>query len=203
VTSDGDARARDRAAQVRPRGFEHPDARQIPTGATAPVGFDVGLTVDGPRGATVKPGRSEVARLTGAAIVPITVGSRRHRTLSSWDAFEVPAPGTRVVVRYAAPVVVPAQDRDAMEAHRVEFERALRITAGVDRGALCRALPVRGRLGRPRLRGGVALLLLAWLMNRDAFTRRRMRVDARGRWVVSVGALEWEERKTPMAMLLL
>jgi len=102
-------------------------------------GFDVGLTVDGPRGPrhVVKSGAIEIARLTGSAIVPITTASRRHRTLASWDAFEVPAPCTRVVVRYAAPVLVPAQgDRDAMEAYRVELERALmRITEEADRGA--------------------------------------------------------------------
>jgi lysophospholipid acyltransferase (LPLAT)-like uncharacterized protein len=103
-------------------------------------GLDVALTVDGPRGPrhVVKPGAIEIAKLTGAAIVPVTAASRRHRTLSSWDAFEVPAPGTRVVVRYAAPVLVPAgADRDTLEARRVELERTLiRITEEADRGAL-------------------------------------------------------------------
>ncbi len=103
-------------------------------------GFDVGLTVDGPRGPrhVVKPGAIEIARLTGAAIVPITSASRRHRTLASWDAFEVPAPGTRVIVRYGAPVRVPAQaDRDTVEACRLELERSLtRITGEADRDAL-------------------------------------------------------------------
>ena len=103
-------------------------------------GFDVGLTVDGPRGPrhVAKPGAIEIAKLTGAAIVPITTASRRHRTLASWDGFEVPAPGTRVVVRYAAPVIVSARaDRDDMDACRVELERSLvRITEEADRAAL-------------------------------------------------------------------
>ena len=50
----------------------------------------------------------------------------------------VPLPGTRVVVRYAAPVQVPAEaDRDTMEACRAGLERTLaRITEEADRGAL-------------------------------------------------------------------
>ena len=64
-------------------------------------GFDLGITVDGPRGprGVVKAGVVEVARQTGAAIVPITTPSNRKRVFASWDAFEQPAPFARVVVR--------------------------------------------------------------------------------------------------------
>jgi lysophospholipid acyltransferase (LPLAT)-like uncharacterized protein len=102
-------------------------------------GYDVGLTVDGPRGPrlVVKSGVVDVAKLTGAAIVPIASGSRRHRTFASWDAFELPWPLTRVVVAYGPPVVVPGDaDREVLEAKRREVEDTLhRITEACDRAA--------------------------------------------------------------------
>jgi lysophospholipid acyltransferase (LPLAT)-like uncharacterized protein len=83
----------------------------------------------------VKPGVIEVARQTGAAIVPITSASDRHRTFRSWDAFELPAPYASVVVRYGKPVFVEAAaDRVAVEVRRLDVERELsRITDEADR----------------------------------------------------------------------
>jgi lysophospholipid acyltransferase (LPLAT)-like uncharacterized protein len=102
-------------------------------------GFDVGVTVDGPRGprGVVKPGVVDVARQTGAAIVPITTASSRRRVFSSWDAFELPAPFARVVVRYGEPVMVePDADRNVVDARRLDVERELaRITEEADRSA--------------------------------------------------------------------
>jgi lysophospholipid acyltransferase (LPLAT)-like uncharacterized protein len=106
---------------------------------TVRAGLDVGLTVDGPRGprGVVKPGVVEVARQTGAAIVPITSASDRHRVFKSWDAFELPLPFARVVVRYGEPILVdPGLDREGVEARRLDVERELtRITAEADRSA--------------------------------------------------------------------
>jgi len=100
-------------------------------------GLDLGMMVDGPRGPRhqVKPGSLEIAKITGAAIVPITTSSRRHKTLSSWDAFEVPLPFTRVRVAYGAPVTVPPDaSPEALEVKRQELERTLRaITEENDR----------------------------------------------------------------------
>lgn len=105
----------------------------------ARAGFDLGVSVDGPRGprGVVKPGVVEVARQTGAAIVPITAASSRRRVFSSWDAFELPAPFARVVVRYGEPVTVEANaDRAVADARRLEVERELtRITEEADRAA--------------------------------------------------------------------
>jgi lysophospholipid acyltransferase (LPLAT)-like uncharacterized protein len=101
------------------------------------AGYDVGVTVDGPRGPRfeVKPGVVEVAKLTGCAMIPVTTSSRRHRVFGSWDAFELPAPFTRVMVTYGPPVAVPRDaDRDLMEEKRRELEASLRaITDASDR----------------------------------------------------------------------
>lgn len=101
------------------------------------AGYDLGMTVDGPRGPVhvVKPGVVEIAKLTGSAVVPITTASRHHRTFASWDRFEMPHPWTQVVVRHGPPVLVPADaDRDTLESRRRDVEQSLLdITAEADR----------------------------------------------------------------------
>ena len=103
------------------------------------AGHDIGITVDGPRGPRyqVKPGVVELAKLTGAAVVPVTSASRRHKTFASWDAFELPSPFTRVEIEYGAPIrVAPDADRPEQEEKRREVEASLaRITASCDRAA--------------------------------------------------------------------
>lgn len=68
------------------------------------------LTVDGPRGPAfqVKPGIIDMARATGASIVPYLPLPRRYWSMKSWDAFRLPKPFTRVDVYYGAPIAVPA-----------------------------------------------------------------------------------------------
>jgi len=99
-------------------------------------GHDVGITVDGPVGPArkVKPGALEIARQSGAAIVPITASSRHHRAFGSWDGFEVPAPFTKIVVRCGEPISVPASaDEGLLEAKRLELEsRLTTLTAESD-----------------------------------------------------------------------
>jgi lysophospholipid acyltransferase (LPLAT)-like uncharacterized protein len=101
------------------------------------AGFDAGITVDGPRGprGVAKAGIVEVARQSGAVIVPITSASDRRRVFASWDAFELPLPFARVVIRYGEPMLLePDADRAALEARRLDVERELkRITGDADR----------------------------------------------------------------------
>ncbi len=92
-------------------------------------GFDLGITVDGPKGPkfVVKPGPVEIAKLSGAPIVPITASSASHWAFNSWDAFEVPKPLSRVTVRYGEPVAVPPDaDPETIEEHRLLVENRLR-----------------------------------------------------------------------------
>jgi lysophospholipid acyltransferase (LPLAT)-like uncharacterized protein len=97
---------------------------------------DLGITVDGPKGPkfVVKPGPLEIAKLSGAAIVPITASSSRHWTFRSWDAFEVPKPFSAVSVRYGEPVIVPpGAGAEELEAKRLALEGILRdITTAND-----------------------------------------------------------------------
>jgi len=68
-------------------------------------GRHAALTVDGPKGPprVVQPGVVQLARLTGAWILPITSSASRARWLASWDRFLVPYPFSRGVVAYGEP----------------------------------------------------------------------------------------------------
>lgn len=100
-------------------------------------GNDIALTIDGPVGPihVAKPGAVQVAKLTGAPIVPLTSASVRHKEFSSWDRFQLPHPFTRVQVRYGPPITVPPEADDiAVEAARRNVEDTLNaITAESDR----------------------------------------------------------------------
>ena len=72
-------------------------------------GRHAALTVDGPRGPArvVQPGVVQLARLTGAWILPITLSSSKPRFLASWDRYLLPGPFSRSVVAYGEPFAIP------------------------------------------------------------------------------------------------
>lgn len=88
-------------------------------------GWDLGITVDGPRGPRqqAKPGVLAVSRKTGAWIVPVCVAYETAWALRTWDALLIPRPFSRVVVRYGAPFRVAPEDREAV--HLAELEGCL------------------------------------------------------------------------------
>jgi len=93
-------------------------------------GWDLGITVDGPRGPrqVAKPGVLAVSRKTGAWVVPVCVAYSSAWTLGTWDALLVPQPFSRVVVRYGRPFrMEPTDDeserRAALEACLNDLER--------------------------------------------------------------------------------
>ncbi len=71
-------------------------------------GFNLVITPDGPKGprAQVKSGVIEVAKLTGAPIVPVSFSASRRRFLKSWDAFLLPLPFSRAVYIWGEPIYV-------------------------------------------------------------------------------------------------
>ena len=91
-------------------------------------GYDIGLTVDGPKGprGRVQQGATELSRLASCAVVPITDTARKRKIFDSWDRFQVPAPFARVIVEYGEPLFVPgdagAEEREEL---RIELERRL------------------------------------------------------------------------------
>jgi lysophospholipid acyltransferase (LPLAT)-like uncharacterized protein len=81
-------------------------------------GRHAALTVDGPQGPprVVQPGALQLARLTGAWILPITSSSTRPRFLKSWDRYLLPMPFSRSVVVYGEPFPIAdaVTDEDAL-----------------------------------------------------------------------------------------
>jgi lysophospholipid acyltransferase (LPLAT)-like uncharacterized protein len=84
-------------------------------------GRHAALTVDGPRGPArvVQPGVVQLARLTGAWILPISSSSARPRFLNSWDRYLVPGLFSRNVVAYGEPFQVPSELSDEDAAGRI------------------------------------------------------------------------------------
>jgi lysophospholipid acyltransferase (LPLAT)-like uncharacterized protein len=73
-------------------------------------GYEIGITVDGPRGPRheVKGGVIALASRTGIPILPTASRGRRTWTLvKSWDHFRVPKPFTEILVIYGQPMQIP------------------------------------------------------------------------------------------------
>lgn len=93
-------------------------------------GWDLGITVDGPRGPRqkVKGGVLAVARKTGAWVVPVCVAYQDAWKLRTWDEMLVPRPFSRVIVRYGTPFAVAPQEEE--EPFRRSLEKELDALEG-------------------------------------------------------------------------
>jgi len=125
---------------------------------TLKKGSCIAITPDGPDGPamTASAGIVQVARITGAPIVPITYATSRRRILKSWDRFHLPLPFGRGLFLIGEPIEVPpGADAAQAEALRALVEARLRdLTAEADR-----------RMGHGVLAPGT--------LSRDAFRARR------------------------------
>lgn len=93
------------------------------------AGREVVVVADGPKGPreVLKPGVIALARLSGAPIVPVSVGASREWRLGSWDEFRIAKPFARCAMRFGEPIHVSgAAGRAGEEAARKEVEAALR-----------------------------------------------------------------------------
>lgn len=74
-------------------------------------GISVAVTVDGPRGPRRKPkaGVMDVARRSGAAVIPITcMGEHSWILHKTWDKTRIPKPFTRLIAYYGEPIFIPS-----------------------------------------------------------------------------------------------
>jgi len=97
------------------------------------------LTPDGPRGPrhAVNPGPAWMAMRTGATVVPCGFACDRAWRLSSWDRFEIPRPGARVVLAYGEPVSAPkGAGEEALRAASEQLRARLLSAEGVARATL-------------------------------------------------------------------
>lgn len=100
-------------------------------------GYSIGMIADGSRGPNRKAqmGSVQLAKLTGAPILPISLSFQWKKEFSSWDRFQLPLPFSKVFVFYGNPVRVPAEaDGNTLEEKRRELEDRLNeVTAEADR----------------------------------------------------------------------
>lgn len=87
-------------------------------------GGSVGITPDGPRGPRMRStdGVINIARLSGAAIIPVTYSASPGRFMQTWDRFMVPNPFGKVLFIWSDPITVP---RDANETQVAELNRLI------------------------------------------------------------------------------
>ena len=100
-------------------------------------GGNLAVTPDGPQGPkhTVQIGVVELARQTGAPIVPVTYSASRCKVFGSWDNFILPLPFCRVAYVWGEPLFVSQEiDKDGLEENRLLLqERMRRNTDEADR----------------------------------------------------------------------
>ena len=88
----------------------------------------VAFTIDGPRGPrfVAKPGPVLLARNTGLPIVPFHIAVNRAWVLNSWDAFVIPKPFARALLRVGRTIPVPADsDPAALDRCHAEMQATL------------------------------------------------------------------------------
>jgi lysophospholipid acyltransferase (LPLAT)-like uncharacterized protein len=102
------------------------------------AGHRAALTIDGPKGPprVAQAGVLEVARKTGAWIMPLGAASSRPWFAKSWDRYLVPRPFSRCVAVFGEPFAIPPQmpDREALarigeavDAATIEADRAVGV----------------------------------------------------------------------------
>jgi lysophospholipid acyltransferase (LPLAT)-like uncharacterized protein len=74
-------------------------------------GFNAAVTPDGPLGPPkkLKGGVLNMARESGAAILPLYVEAASFKSFNSWDKLRLPLPFTKIIVIYGEPFYVPKE----------------------------------------------------------------------------------------------
>ena len=91
-------------------------------------GYPAAFTVDGPRGPArvAQPGAAWLSSATGNHIIPFHIEASRYWTTHSWDAHQVPKPGSMLAIAIGAPIDVPPRaSEEQIEDGRLAVERAL------------------------------------------------------------------------------
>jgi len=95
-------------------------------------GESVAFTIDGPRGPKyiAKPGPVVLSKITGIPMAAFYVALSNAWVLKTWDAFMIPKPFSRALVRVSPKAIVPADADDAqMRDYHAQLQAALeRVT---------------------------------------------------------------------------
>lgn len=81
----------------------------------------------------MKKGPIQLASLTGAGVIPITINASRYWSVKSWDKFQLPKPFCKLTLILGDKIFVPPDLDDAgIEEYRQKVEAAL-LAMTVDR----------------------------------------------------------------------
>jgi len=92
------------------------------------AGQTVAITPDGPKGPRQRMQSSaiDIARMSGAKLIPVTATSTAKKVLGTWDRLQIPTPFGRGVVRIGLPIDVPRKaNAQALETLRQTVEDQL------------------------------------------------------------------------------
>lgn len=93
-------------------------------------GASMAMTPDGPRGPSgvVQGGVMLMAQKSGAALVPVGIGSRPSWRAPAWDRYMFPFPFARAVFLFGDPIYVPEDSTDEeVEMYRLELEKQIHL----------------------------------------------------------------------------
>lgn len=94
------------------------------------------VVADGSRGPrhVAQVGSIQMARITGAPVIPMTFGARPRHEFNSWDRFVLPLPFSKVTLNFGTPITLEKKVGEALiEEKRQELDRQLNaITQEVD-----------------------------------------------------------------------
>jgi lysophospholipid acyltransferase (LPLAT)-like uncharacterized protein len=85
-------------------------------------GHSLFITPDGPRGPRMRVNRGiiDIARLSGLPILPAAIGTSGGKELDTWDRFLVPAPFSRISIRWGEPLRAARDSDTAVVSERLE-----------------------------------------------------------------------------------
>ncbi len=93
-------------------------------------GIPAAITPDGPRGPAkiIKLGVLDIARMSGAAIIPMSATSDDYWELRSWDKFRIPKLPSKTIIRYGEPLFIPSETKyDELSSFKKELEKRINI----------------------------------------------------------------------------
>lgn len=103
------------------RGIDFTSLRQILNGLKN--GYSIGLTPDGPRGPNQKINGNiiEIARISGAKILPVSYSSSRFIKLKTWDEFKIPLPFSKLCFYLDSQALEVAKDANPEEIEKIKI----------------------------------------------------------------------------------
>lgn len=109
------------------RGISFSSLKQIIEGLKQ--GYSLGITPDGPRGPNQKVNGDiiGIAKLTGAAIMPISYSCSKFKQINTWDHFKIPLPFAKLYFYFDEKLIFVAKNIDEKAAERLNYEIAERM----------------------------------------------------------------------------